>query len=98
LTAISSECPEILEPLVTKAVLTSDEERNKLCTLLSKYKQAFSLSGELGYTTVVQHEIHIKEGVQPIKQQPRRIPFFAHETVDKCIAEMLAGPDPVIEA
>jgi hypothetical protein len=57
--------------------------------LLSKYHDTFALDGgELGQTHQVVHVVDT-EGHEPIKQHPRRIPFFLRSKVETMVEEML---------
>jgi len=63
------------------------DQRKRLISILYKYREAFSLQGELGYTNIVLHRIDTGDAT-PIKQQPRRLPLFAAGVADQCMEEM----------
>jgi len=77
-----------LNILSRRQLWTPEKKRTKLVEILSQYREAFSLHGELGRTKIVTHRINTGEAM-PIKQQPRRLPLFAGEEADKCMKEML---------
>ena len=65
-----------------------NEEGETICELLMHYHHAFSLEeGERGETQLVQLEIDMRSS-QPIKPQPRRMPFAVREEVSKQLRKM----------
>ena len=82
--------PEVLKPLVLDTPVASKEQHQTLVDLLYKEREAFSLHGELGFTTAVTHRIPTGDAA-PIRQAPRRLPLFAAEEADKNMEEMARG-------
>jgi len=80
--------PEALKPLVLDTPIANKEQRQTLVDLLYRAREAFSLHGELGFTTAVTHRIPTGDAAAPIRQAPRRLPLFAAEETDKNMDEM----------
>jgi len=78
--------PDVLKTPVLQAPVESQHQREALRDLLYKYKDAFSLQGELGFTTTVCHRIPTNDAA-PIRQAPRRLPLFSGDIADKCMRE-----------
>ena len=78
---------EILEDLV-QAAEVSKEVKDSLRSRLHLNKDVFSLHGELGCTTLMEHRIHTIDH-PPIRQQPRRVPHHLLPEVDRQIDDMI---------
>ena len=66
-----------------------NEDGDKLCTLLSKWKDVFSLNDmDMGHTDVVTHDINLNDDT-PIKLPHRRIPPNVYSEVREHIQSML---------
>ena len=63
-------------------------DRILLKSHLERNKDIFSLQGELGCTSVLEHKIHTSNH-PPIRQQPRRVPHHLLGEVDRQLDEML---------
>ncbi len=48
----------------------TDDQKEQLLDVLAEHREAFSLEGELGNCTLIDHEISLKPGTRPIYQQP----------------------------
>ena len=53
--------------------LTTKEERAAAAALLLKHWHAFSWDGKPGYTTLIQHRIHLKKGTKPVRSACRPV-------------------------
>ena len=53
--------------------LTSKEERAAAAALLLKHWHAFSWDGKPGFTTLIQHRIHLKKGTKPVRSACRPV-------------------------
>jgi len=67
--------PAVLQHLVDTTPVGTEEQRHRLKSILCHRRNAFSVHGELGFTSKVCHEIDTGDA-PPIKQQPRPVPFF----------------------
>ena len=66
-----------------------EEEQLELTELVKKYSELFALSSsELGRTSLVEHSINTGDHL-PIKQLPRRVPYFLRAKVSQHVEEML---------
>ena len=74
--AVSTTVSTHVQPLfeqVRKNCKSRDEE-HKLANLLLEYEDVFSRDDtDVGKTTLVEHEIPVEDGTQPIRQPPRRL-------------------------
>ncbi|EGT38055.1 hypothetical protein CAEBREN_28397 [Caenorhabditis brenneri] len=67
----------------------SDNEE-KLWELIQKFQHIFALAdNELGRTNVIECEIELVEGAQPVRQKPRPVPLAARPEIRKMIDKML---------
>ena len=81
--------PSVIEGLVAGVEGLSDTEVEQLRELLYRFSSAISMSdSDMGRTHLVQHHIDT-QGANPVKQQPRRLPFYRREEVRQMIADML---------
>ena len=73
-----SEARECLKETIdlSKSDLT-EQQKEQLLDLLANHREAFSLKGELGNCTLIDHEIPLKPGTRPIYQRPYRYSMFA---------------------
>ena len=78
---------EMLEDMV-KGAEVSDGDRGALLAHLRQNKDVFSLKGELGCTSLIEHRIHTSDH-HPIRQQPRRVPHHLLSEVDRQLSDML---------
>ena len=86
-----SEClPEYLEDLYSRSSVSLPEnDKQKLKTLLIKYKAVFAKSNDdLGCTNIIEHKIDTR-GATPIRQPPRRLPLAKRQTERDEIKKML---------
>ena len=68
----------------------STEQAEQVKDVIMEYSDVFTVpDGELGHTTLVQHEIDTGNH-QPIKQPPRRLPQAQREIADKEVEKMLS--------
>lgn len=73
-----------------------DEMQAKQVTnLCSKYKDVFSIAGELGETSLVQHDIELEPNAQPVVEALRRRPLIHRQEAEKQVKKMLE--DGIIE-
>ena len=81
--------PSVIEGLVAGVEGLSDTEVEQLRELLYRFSSAISMSdSDMGRTHLVQHHIDT-QGANPVKQQPRRLPFHRREEVRQMIADVL---------
>ena len=81
--------PSVIEGLVAGLEGLSDPDVEQLRELLYRFSSAISMSdSDMGRTHLVQHHIDT-QGANPVKQQPRRLPFHHQEEVRQMIADML---------
>ena len=78
---------EMVDSMVEGAEI-SETERQDLRSNLQRNRDVFSMQGELGCTSVVEHNIHTSDD-HPIRQQPRRVPHHLLGEVDKQLTDML---------
>ncbi|KAJ1526582.1 hypothetical protein ONE63_008168 [Megalurothrips usitatus] len=88
-TTASRELPQPLQSLLDKCKDDlSLEQHKQVGALLIEFQDVFSLSGEIGHCTLVEHAIDT--GITPpIKQAPRRLDFHKQQIADKCVIDML---------
>lgn len=86
-----SSRPQTVDQMARKMANESDlkpSEKHRLYKLIHKNSDVFSVNGELGRTTVLQH--HIPTGDNPpVALPPRRIPFHRLKEVDNFITDGL---------
>jgi len=73
---VEEEFPSGLQHLVDSAEVDTEEQREKLRSLLCEYRDVFSLNGEIGCTDVIEHGIPTGDAA-PVKHPLRRLPIFA---------------------
>ena len=84
-----SDTGKILEKLGIELSNLTPEIKGKLETLICKWKSVFSTGPtDLGFTTLIEHEIHLTDDV-PFRQPYRRIPPSMFDEVREHIREML---------
>ena len=83
----SSDAEQILSNLAAKADL-SQGERRRLVRFLRKYREVFSLHGELGRYDGLPFSIDTGNA-RPIRQMPRRVPPHLKPEIDKQLDHML---------
>ena len=74
---------------MSRAAEVSEEERKLVENFLLKYKDVFSLEGELGHYAGQKFSIHTGDA-KPIRQMPRKIPYHRKSEVDRQLDEMLS--------
>jgi len=80
--------PEFLRKLFEEKTRDlNEEQREQFAKFLNEFQDVFSEEIMAGNCKTVEHSIEI-EGLSPIKQTPRRIPFHLRKEVDNLIEEM----------
>ena len=87
-TEVTGSEAQMIEDLVLGTEV-QDRERSALRQNLQRNRDIFSLNGELGCTSMIEHRIHTTSDHPPIRQQPRRVPHNLLEVVDSQLDEML---------
>ena len=85
-----ADFPDALKPVIFKTPLDNEEHRKEFQALIYKYKEAFSLQGEIGRTDTIIHTIPTGDA-KPVRQAPRRLPIHGTAEVDKCMKAMRDG-------
>lgn len=87
----SDVLPDYLEDLYKRSSThINDSEKQALKRLLIEYQDVFAKdSCDLGLTDILEHKIPVKEGVEPIRQQVRRIPQIKKDIERVEIQKML---------
>ena len=67
----------------------NDTQKEQLLDVLAKYREAFSLKGELGNCNLLKHEIPLKPDTRPIYQRPYRYSMFANDEARKHVSGLL---------
>ena len=98
--AIPDQVKGILEIGTTTATVRvgdalNSEQIQDLSELLSKYKEAFSIAGEIGTTNILEHKIELVEGAKPFAEPLRRRPQAHIEETRRQVKQML--DDGIIE-
>lgn len=85
----ADKLPEPLEKIAASCAeeLTA-QQRAQVRALLQEFQDIFSINGEIGNCTLVEHDIDTGTAA-PIKQAPRRLAFQQQEVADGCISDML---------
>ena len=90
--SVSDDLPEHVNLLYIATVEHGDIDTthaSDLKQLLHAHAHTFAKSSsDLGYSTILQHDIDTQDAV-PIRQQPRKPPLSAREEEDKILNEML---------
>ena len=73
-TEVTGSEAQMIEDLVCGAEVQGIECSN-LRHNLQHNRDIFSLNGELGCTSILEHRIHTTSDHPPIRQQPRRVPL-----------------------
>ena len=81
---------DALKPIVLDTPLENEDNGKVFQALLFKYRDAFSLNGEIGCTNAIVHRIPTGNAT-PVRQAPRRLPFHGGYEVGMCMKEMLEG-------
>ena len=91
ITTTNSELPGYLEPLYkTIPEHISQESREKIVQLLTKYSNVFSKGAyDLGETPLIQHKIKLKEGTKPTKILPYCVGYHGNVEIEKHVQELL---------
>ena len=81
--------PSVIEGLIADAEDLSDTEVEQLREVLYCFSSVISMSNlGIGRTYMIQHHIDT-QGANPVKQQPRRLPFHRREEVRQMLTVML---------
>ena len=83
--------PDFLEQHYEKwCTHLTNKEKEELKTLLASYQDVFSKDGfDMGRTSIVQHEIPLMEGTQPIKQKPYRYGPNQEKEIEQQVQKLL---------
>ena len=83
--------PDFLEQHYEKwCTHLTNKEKEELKTLLASYQDVFSKDEfDMGRTSIVQHEIPLMEGTQPIKQKPYRYGPNQEKEIEQQVQKLL---------
>ena len=64
----------------------NETKKGQLLDVLAKYREAFTLKGELGNCQLLKHEVPLKPDTRPIYQRPYRYSMFANDEACKHVS------------
>ena len=88
---VQQEIPEHLQPLLESLPEDiSENTKSMLQNLLTSYQDVFSKGpDDMGRTNLIQHDIKIKNSIEPTRLPPYRVGYHANKEIEKHVQELL---------